>query len=182
MPVRVASSDFTVAAGATDVVVESKIANLAQLIPTKGVAIPMAMKFVPTSPDVTITKLIIQSDVNPEVAYQVYNGAAIGLDVLNDMLKGEVAAGVAITPIGFDVDHGLKAVMTLSNAGAGDFSGKIIWRLHNQIPKFAESLIKTYATPHVPERVKRIDPMGKFGPAKYEDIAKDVVPSPEITI
>lgn len=135
--IRLTDSALNVAASASDVEVESKIVNLNQLIPDKGLAKPLAMKFKATTgalADITCKKLIIASDVNPESQYQVYKGAGIDLADLNDMLSPAANAGKALPIVPFDVEHGLKLVMTLSNAQGSAYVGIVLWKLANAVP------------------------------------------------
>lgn len=129
-----------IAASAPSADVVCAIANLNQLIPNKGKAGVLSLKVkktgAATNDKITVTRVLFRSTTNPEMVYQVYKGAGIDLDDLNDMLSSAAnAGGPAVSIMKFDVEHGLEVVITCSNSdGSNAYDGRLLFKLTNNVP------------------------------------------------
>jgi len=128
--IRIMSSSISVGASITDQVITSTISNLTDVIPSSAIAHPYGIKFTGTLPsDLTVTKVILKSDLSEENVYSIYNGAAIPLSDLSEYLKPN-ADGIGITVVGFKPDHGLKLELTCSN-GTTAYTENVVWAIEN---------------------------------------------------
>lgn len=146
--IRLLSSPISVGASQpAGTVIQSKIGNLSNVVPSKALAKPYGLLFLGSVPsDLYVTKVSLKSEKDDEKVYRVYeaNGSEkILLSDVAEMLKPD-AAGTPVSKFGFNPDHGLMLELVVESTTA--YTADVLWKIGNAGPLPGQDMVSFLAS------------------------------------